>query len=295
MDDALSSWLRLREPADTAARSAGLTDAIAGEIVGTGPVHVLDLATGTGSNLRYLAARLPGRQRWLVVDRNLALLAHVPALTSAWGAARRYDVRADANGCVIRGERLECHVETRRLDLRALDDAEIFAGRHLVTASALLDLVSEQWLGALADRCLAVGAAALFAITYTGRSFCSPVEPEDDMIRDLLNRHQRTDKGLGGPAAGPDAAQCAARCFAEVGYRVRTAPSDWALGSGEQELQRQLIEGWAEAASHVAPGDASRIERWRARRLGHVEANRSRVVVGHLDVAAWLPRPATPR
>ena len=295
MDDALSSWLRLREPADTAARSASLTDAIAAEIVGTEPVHVLDLATGTGSNLRYLAARLPGRQRWLVVDRNLALLAHVPALTFAWGVARRYDVRVDANGCVIRGERLECHVEARRLDLRTLDDAEIFAGRHLVTASALLDLVSEQWLSALADRCLAVGAAALFAITYTGRSSCSPVEPEDNMIRDLLNRHQKTDKGLGGPAAGPDAAQYAARCFAEVGYRVRTAPSDWALGSGERELQRQLIEGWAEAASHVAPGDAPRIERWRARRLGHVDANRSRVVVGHLDVAAWLPRRATPQ
>ncbi len=103
MDDALSRWLRLREPADTAARSASLTDAIAGEIVGTEPVHVLDLATGTGSNLRYLAARLPGRQRWLVVDRNSALLAHVPALTSAWGAARRYDVRADAYVCVILG------------------------------------------------------------------------------------------------------------------------------------------------------------------------------------------------
>ena len=295
MDDALAGWLRLREPADTAARSASLTDTIAGEIVGTEPVHVLDLATGTGSNLRYLAARLPGRQRWLVVDRNSALLAHVPALTSAWGAARRYDVRADADGYVIRGERLECHVETRRLDLSTLDDAEIFVGRHLVTASALLDLVSEQWLSALAARCRAVGAAALFAVTYTGRSVCSPVEPEDGMICDLLNRHQKTDKGLGGPAAGPDAAQCAARCFAQVGYHVRTAPSDWALGSGERELQRQLIEGWAEAASHVAPGDVSRIERWRARRLEHVDTDRSRVVVGHLDVAAWLPRRATPQ
>ena len=294
MDDALARWLQLREPADAAARATSLTRAIAESVAGVEPLHVLDLATGTGSNLRYLTARLPGRQRWLVVDRNSALLAHVPSLTSAWGAARHYDVRADANGCVIRGERLECHVETRRLDLSTLDEAEIFVGRHLVTASALLDLVSEQWLTALAARCRAVGAAALFVISYTGRSVCSPVEPEDDIIRDLLNLHQKTDKGLGGPAAGPDAAQCAARCFAEVGYYVRTAPSDWALGSGEPELQRRLIEGWAEAASHVAPGDVSRIERWRARRLGHVDANRSRVVVGHLDVAAWLPRRATP-
>ena len=294
MDDALSSWLQLREPADTAARSASLTQTIAGTIVAddSDPVHVLDLASGTGANLRYLAPRLPGRQHWLLVDRNAALLAHVPNLTSSWGAARGYEVRTDVHGCVIRGERLECQVETRQLDLGTLDEVKIFAGRHLVTASALFDLVSKQWLRLLAARCREVGAAALFAITYNGGSSCVPVEPEDDMIRDLLNRHQKRDKGLGGPAAGPDAAECAARCFAEVGYRVRSAPSDWVLGSAERELQRRLIEGWAEAATHMAQGDASRIGRWRTRRLWHVDADRSRVVVGHVDVAAWLPRRA---
>lgn len=290
MDDALSSWLRLREPADSAARSASLTHAIAGTMVASEPVHVLDLATGTGSNLRYLVPRLPGRQRWLVVDRDSALLALVPALTSSWGMARHYEVRTRANGCVIRGEGLECHVETMQLDLGTHADVEIFAGCHLVTASALLDLASEGWLSALAAHCRAAGAAALFGITYNGCSSCSPVEPEDDMIRDLLNRHQKTDKGLGGPAAGPDAAGCAARSFEEVGYLVRREPSDWALGSAENELQRRLIEGWAEAAARMAPGDASMIARWRDRRIAHVDADRSRVVVGHLDVAAWLPR-----
>jgi len=32
------------------------------------------------------------------------------------------------------------------------------------------------------------------------------------------------------------------------------------------------------------------IARWRARRLAHVDAGRSRLVVGHDDLAAWLPR-----
>ena len=294
MDDTLSRWLQLREPADAVARSATLTRAITDTTAEDEPVHVLDLATGTGSNLRYLATHLPGRQRWLVVDRNSTLLAQVPALTSAWGAARHLECRTDVNRCVIRGRRLECDlecdVETRSLDLGALADVGIFAGRHLVTASALLDLASERWLRELAARCRAAGAAALFALTYNGRSSCSPAEPEDEMIRDLLNRHQKTDKGLGGPAAGPDAAACTLGCFREVGYRVRSAPSDWVLGSGERELQRRLIEGWTAAATEMAPGDASAITRWRMRRLGHIDADRSRVVVGHVDVAAWLPR-----
>jgi hypothetical protein len=290
MDNSLASWLRLRECADTAARSASVTRAIT-SVIGAGKsVKVLDLATGTGSNLRFLVPRLSGRQSWLVVDRDPTVLAEVQARTSAWGAPRRYEVRADAGGFIIYGDRLECKVETRQLDLGNLDELNMFAGRDIVTASALLDLVSETWLATLVAGCKAVGAAGLFAMTYNGYSCCSPLEPEDDMVRNLLNRHQKTDKGLGGQAAGPAAAECAVRAFAEAGYRVRTAPSDWTLGSGERELQHQLIEGWAEAATAMAPGDAEQVKRWRGRRLAHVEADRSRLVVGHLDVAAWLPR-----
>jgi hypothetical protein len=288
MDNTLATWLCLREPADAIARSEELTRTIASALAPAEPFQVLDLACGTGANLRYLAPRLPGRQRWLLVDRDAALLARVPARTSAWGEARGCEVGTDGHGCLIRGDRLDCHVETRQLDLGTLADSGIFSGCHLVTASALLDLVSEPWMVALAGHCRAAGAAALFALTYTGSSSCRPADPEDERIRDLLNRHQKNDKGLGGPAAGPDAAACVARAFAAAGYRVRSEPSDWVLEPGAPELQCQLIDGWAEAARELAPGDAATIARWRARRIGHVEAGRSRVVVGHLDVAAWL-------
>lgn len=291
MDESLSRWLGLREPADAAARSEVLTRAIAGSIRDVEPVHVLDLATGTGSNIRYLADRLPGRQRWLAVDRSAALLAELRERMSSWGAARGYDVWTNGGTCIIRGARLECHVETRQMNLNALDDHEIFAGRHVVTASALLDLVSTQWLRALASHCRAGGASALFTITYNGRSSCAPVEPQDDIVREWFNRHQETDKGLGGPAAGPHAVEYVEQYLAEAGYRVQREPSDWVLEPVHSELQKMLIEGWAEAAMDMAPDDGSAIARWRARRLAHVATGRSRVVVGHDDLAAWLPRP----
>ena len=290
MDESLSHWLGLREPADETARSEVLTRAIAGSIRDGEPVSVLDLATGTGSNIRYLVDRLPGHQRWLAVDRSAALLAELRERMSSWGAARGYDVRTSADRCVIRGARLECEVETRQMNLGVLDDPAIFAGRHLVTASGLLDLVASQWLRALASHCCAEGASVLFTITYNGRSSCVPPEPQDDIVRDRLNQHQKTDKGLGGPAAGPQAVECAAECFADTGYRVQREPSDWMLEPVQSDLQRMLIEGWAEAATEMAPEHGSTIAGWRARRLAHIAAARSRVVVGHDDLAAWLPR-----
>jgi hypothetical protein len=256
-----TDWLALREPADHAARSAALTDRVRSRL--PPGIGVLDLAAGTGSNLRYLATRLVPPQRWLLVDHDEALLAEV----------RRGRPVEDPG------------VTLRWADIGNLTD-DLFEDRALVTASALLDLVSASWLSTLAERCHAHGATVLFALTYDGRIECTPGEPEDQRVRDLVNRHQGTDKGFG-PALGPGAASAAARCFSALGYEVRREPSDWVLGSESAELQRQLVNGWASAAGEIDPAANNWLREWRDRRLAHVEAERSRFVVGHLDLAGW--------
>jgi hypothetical protein len=270
MGRTLADWLTLREPFDAAARSVALTRAMADALPRDRPLKIVDLGTGRGSNMRYLMGHLPLPQRWLLVDRDARVLAEVPqAMSSA------LDPR--------------CAIETRRMNLGKLDSA-IFSGRHLVTASALLDLVSETWLRSLAGHCHASDAAALFALTYNGESHCSPVEAEDEAIRDLMNRHQRaSDKGFG-RAAGPDAVNAAERSFSDLGYRVQRAPSDWVLPTEARELQRQLVDGWAHAASEIAPEHTPMIRSWWRRRVAHVEAGRSRIIVGHEDLAAWPPK-----
>jgi len=290
MDDSLAHWLRLREASDVSARSEALTRDIAATLPVDEPLYALDLATGAGSNIRYLAERLQGQQHWLAVDQSPELLADLLGRMRTWGVARGYQVDITGNACKIRGSRLDCHVETLQLDLGVLSDRVLFSGRRLVTASALLDLVSESWLRALAAHCRAEGASALFTISYNGHSSCEPHEPEDEAVLELFNRHQRTDKGLGGPAAGPDAADTAARCFAETGFHVQRVPSNWDLAPTEQDMQRVLVDGWANAATEVAPRRARMISDWRARRLAHVDAGVSHVIVGHDDLAAW-PRP----
>jgi hypothetical protein len=260
-------WLALREAADRRARSLRLTRRVAEIVSAVLPLRILDLATGTGANLRYLAGRLPPDQQWLLVDHDPALLAHLAERGLAAETPHR-------------------RVEIRQADLETLD-SHLFDGRSLVTASALLDLVSERWLQALAERCHAARATVLFALTYDGRIEWSPEEPGDLLVLELVNRHQQRDKGFG-PAAGPAATDIASRRFAELGYRVEREPSDWMLTEGEQDLQRQLVQGWGSAASATAPERLDDVSDWMKRRVAHVDANRSRMRVGHQDLAAWL-------
>jgi hypothetical protein len=261
MGDFSAEWLALREPADHAARSAHLTQAVVDTLGPDSSPQILDLASGTGSNFRYLSSACP-RARWLLVDRDAELLARVPKAPS---------------------------VETRQVNLATLDDRSLFAGRALVTASALLDLVSEAWLGQLAALCALCGSAVLFALSYDGRIDCSPEDADDAAIVTLVNEHQRTDKGFG-PALGPDATACADRCFRNCGYETRRESSDWILTPASHALQRPLIDGWAQAAGELAPAQSDVIEAWRRRRQAYVDANQSHIVVGHEDLAAWPHR-----
>ena len=260
------AWLALREPADRAARSARLAHLVAARLPRDTPLRIVDLGAGTGSNARYLAPIFPPRQRWLLVDHDPALLAQATV-----------------------GDTASVEVETRPVDLNAIADADartLFPNAAVVTASALLDLVSEDWLRALAEHCRETGAALLFALSYDGRIDFSPDEPEDAEVRDLVNRHQRTDKGFG-PALGPDATDAADRILRGLGYHVEREPTDWTLGAESCELQRRLIDGWADAAIEMAPDRRDAIESWRSRRRAHVAVEQSRVVVGHWDLAAW--------
>jgi len=224
-------------------------------------LSIVDLGSGTGSNLRYLSSRLEAPQSWRLVDNDPLLLERARLLT-------------------------EMEFESHVCDLSVLDP-HMFDTARLVTASALLDLVSEEWLIDLIRQCRRVGAAILFALNYDGRIACTPSHPDDAWIRDLVNTHQQNDKGFG-PALGPAAGACVERLSQAAGYRARREKSDWMLGTGDAELQRQLIAGWAHAASEVAPGEAARIQRWQSARVHAVDCLNSTIIVGHDDVGAVL-------
>src|SRR5579864_6067408 len=110
-------WLALREVADVLARSSRLTRLIAQTFPDDVELPVLDIATGTGANMRYLAEHLPPRQHWVLVDRDPALLAELPMRMRSWGVARGLELVGGGDALVLSGARLVCRLARRRRDL----------------------------------------------------------------------------------------------------------------------------------------------------------------------------------
>ncbi|MFE9448439.1 trans-aconitate methyltransferase [Streptomyces sp. NPDC006739] len=264
-------WLQLREGADADARAGDLLDPLRIRLANLpgrpGGLVVHDLGCGTGSMGRWLAPRLDGPQHWILHDRDPYLL-HFAAVASP---------RAAADGSRVT-------VETRRGDVARLTP-DALSGATLVTASALLDVLTRAEVETLADACAGAGCPALLTLSVAGRVELTPSHPLDTEIAEAFNAHQRRDGLL-----GPDAVTVACEAFAERGATVRVHPSPWRLGPAESALTAQWLRGWVGAAVEERPGLRERAERYLRDRLAACEAGELRVVVHHSDLLA-LSRP----
>ena len=244
-----AEWLALREPADHAARDSGLLRA-AVQAGGPNPV-VVDVGCGTGSSVRALGPLLPEGTKWRLVDNDQDLLNRAGAEAGS-------------------GVTLHCQ-DIQDLELLPLE------GATLITASALIDIVSRQWL---LDFAAHVRVPFYCALTYDGVMNWAPEDPRDSAVAAAFNAHQQSDKGFG-PALGPDAVGLALEVFANSGFEVSVAESPWQLGPGDEALHRELVAGIAGAAWEAGEGDALS---WQETRMA--VARSALCVVGHQDILA---------
>jgi SAM-dependent methyltransferase len=258
-------WLRLRERADAAARSTDLVSALLRQAAGTGTWIVHDLACGTGAMTRWLAPRLPGPQRWVIHDRDEHLLS-----VAAGAVPQR-----SADGAPI-------DVEPRRSDITRLEANDV-GDATLITASAVLDLLTAAELAAVVDLCVAAGCPVLLTLSVTGDVALTPADPLDARVACAFDAHQRRVTP-GGRLLGPDAPATAAERFRRSGADVLVHSSPWRLGGGDAALTEEWFTGWAGAACEQEPELAAEIEGYVRDRLHQARAGQLAAVVSHVDL-----------
>jgi hypothetical protein len=245
-------WLRLREPADAAARSAELARCLGRHLAAAGRLVIHDLGGGSGAMGRWLAPHLPGPQHWVVHDRDADLLERAVAAPPNSGAVT---------------------VEARRSDITRLTPRDL-AGASLITASALLDLLTADGLVRTLRAC--TGRPMLLTLSVVGRVVLSPADPLDARIGAAFNAHQRR-----GGLLGPDAVAAAVE---ELGAQVLVRPSPWRLDRAHADLAAEWLGGWIAAACEHQPALAAEAGPYRDRRLAQAAAGELAVTVDHADL-----------
>ncbi|MEO1199728.1 MAG: class I SAM-dependent methyltransferase [Pseudomonadota bacterium] len=249
-----SSWLDLREPADHAARNADLVQSLSDWARGRTRLTVVDLGCGTGSTVRALTAHVPDTTNWHLVDSDPSLLAE---------AHRRH-------GNII--------TAVHQIDLVNGLDQIAHLSPNLITASALFDLVSQDFIDRFVGLGVDLGAAVYVALTYDGQSDWSPPHKDDEAVTAAFHTDMRCDKGFG-PALGPSAAAALAAALTAQGYAVSTGDSIWVLDASQSALIGELTDGIVEAAArHMSPD--------RAAAWGQAQRAAPTIRIGHTDILA---------
>lgn len=265
--DVSADWLRLREAEDARARSARLARGIPA-LLPDGPVTVHDLGSGTGAMMRWLAPALPGPQTWVLHDWNADLTAQ-----AARGAAP-----VDRDGAPVA-------IRARVGEIARLTAADL-GGASLVTASALLDVLTAREAHAIVDACLGAGAPALLSLSVTGEVDLRPWDARDIRVARAFNAHQRRqvdDRRLLGPYAAP----IVRGLFERAGHRVRTALTAWRLDDRDPLLLAEWFDGWVGAAEEQSPALRDQLGDYRALREGQLRRAELSAIVYHLDLLAW--------
>jgi hypothetical protein len=248
------AWLRLREPADAAARSVELAERVAA-LPCAGPIVIHDLGAGSGAMGRWLAPRLPEPQHWVVHDRDEALL--------------ELAVADPPEGVAVT-------VEARRSDITSLARADL-AGAGLLVASALLDLLTGTELARMLAAC--PGCPMLLALTVAGRVAFTPADPLDVALAAAFDSHQRRGRRL-----GPDAVATAVDMLEGTGAEVVVRPSPWCLDAAQADLTAAWLGGWVAAACEQEPALAGTADAYQDRRLAQLAAGELAVLVDHADL-----------
>jgi hypothetical protein len=259
------NWLALREAADAAARATDLVDHLTGRLPATGSWVIHDLGCGTGAMARWLAPLLPGPQHWILHDHDADLLE--VALSEPPGAA--------ADGATVT-------LETRRSDISRLLPGDL-AGSTLITASALLDMLTEGELSALITVSVGTRCHVLLTLSVVGRVQLTPAEPLDRRIAIAFDAHQRrvTERGR---LLGPDAVTVAVGQAGRSGVEVLVRPSPWRLAPSQFELAAEWLTGWVGAACEQQPELAGEVVPYTRRRLAQAAAGELRITVDHADL-----------
>jgi hypothetical protein len=224
-----------------------------------------DLGCGTGSMGRWLAPLLPGPQHWVVHDRDADLLE--VAIADLPGPA--------ADGAAVTVEATQSDIT--RLHTRDLADAS------LITASALLDMLTGDELARLVTVCTGAGCPVLLTLSVVGRVGLTPADPLDSRVAAAFDAHQRrtTERGH---LLGPDAFAIAVEAFGRLGAEVLVRPSPWRLGASEADLAAEWFIGWVGAACEQQVALAAETDAYARRRLAEAAAGHLAVTVDHADL-----------
>ena len=183
MHEFQNKWLNLRETVDRNSRNERILYLINEFFKNKKNIRIVDLGSGAGSNYRFLKSRLLNNQYWSFVD-----ISH---------QSTNYFKKNIKLSSKIKKTNFKIVDVINNLEKINFNDY------NLVTGSAFLDILPKTWFKNFHKLNLDT-EIVYFALNYNGNFKFFPKHKDDKKILNIFNKDQKSDKGIGEVAVGPD-------------------------------------------------------------------------------------------
>ena len=205
MHEFQNKWLNLRETVDRNSRNKRILYLINKFFKNKKNIRTVDLGSGAGSNYRFLKSRLLNNQYWSFVD-----ISH------------------QSTNYFKKNIKLSSKIKKtifKIVDLINNLEKINFNDYNLVTGSAFLDILPKTWFKNFYKLNLDT-AIVYFALNYNGNFKFFPKHKDDKKILNIFNKDQKSDKGIGEVAVGPDCTELINKVF-KRSHKTYVLDSTW--------------------------------------------------------------------
>ena len=259
MHEFQNKWLNLRESIDRNSRNQKILYLINNFYKNNSHIKIIDLGSGTGSNYRFLKSRLSNNQYWSFVDISYQS-------TSFFKKNIKYSSKIKKTNFKI--------VDA----INNLNKIK-FNEYNLVTGSAFLDILPNKWFKKF-HRLNADTEIVYFALNYDGNFKFLPKHKDDKKIVNIFNKDQKSDKGIGELAVGPNCTSIIKKVF-KTTHKTFVLDSTWDVNKN-YEFQTYFLK----FCKDIINKNKLNLDQWLEFRLRLIKEKNSRFILKNNDFLA---------
>ena len=259
MHEFQNKWLNLRETVDRNSRNKRILYLINKFFKNKKNIRIVDLGSGTGSNYRFLKSQLLNNQYWFFVD-----ISH------------------QSTNYFKKNIKLSSKIKKTNFKIvDAINNLEKinFNDYNLVTGSAFLDILPKTWFKNF-HKLNVDTEIVYFALNYNGNFKFFPKHKDDKRILNIFNKDQKSDKGIGEVAVGPDCTELINKVFKRT-HKTYVLDSRWYV-SKNYEFQIYFLNFCRE----IIQKNKLNFDDWLKFRLKSIKEKNSRFILNNTDFLA---------